>query len=134
MRTVVADETGPRPGSSIPRKAAFISMLAGVLGLAANFPVAVLIPMGVLGFASGLITLLATFGLLRRPAVHVAWGIAIIWFACLFLVSGLFWVLVATRLAAGGGLVIGVGGVSASLLGLWGGKLAVAWRPSEGVS
>lgn len=107
-----------------------ISVSAGTLGIAANLPVAPYIPFGVVGFVSGVIMLLAAVALARTPTRHVAWALAIIWFAVTCLVSGLFWLAVGLSLSASGALYIGLGGVSASVLGLWGGVAALVWKPS----
>lgn len=117
--------------SSISRKPAFISFLAGALGITANLPVASFIPFGVMGFVSGVVMLLAAAALARTPSRHVAWAFAIIWFAVACLVSGSFWLAVGLSLGAGGPLSIGVGGVSAAVLGLWGGAVALVWKPAQ---
>ena len=117
--------------TSITRRAIFISMLAGALGVTTNFPIALWIPFGLLGFASGVAMLLSAFAFARRPSLRVAWGLAILWFACTSLVAGMFWVVVSLSLHTGEGLYIGIGGVSASFLGLWGGSLAIARKPSD---
>jgi len=117
--------------TSITQRAIFISMLAGALGVTTNFPIALWIPFGLLGFASGVAMLLSAFAFARRPSLRVAWGLAILWFACTSLVAGMFWVVVSLSLHTGEGLYIGIGGVSASFLGLWGGSLAIARKPSD---
>ena len=118
--------------TSITRRAIFISMLAGALGVTTNFPIALWISFGLLGFASGVAMLLSAFAFARRPSLRVAWGLAILWFACTSLVAGLFWVVVSLSLrTSGDGLFIGIGGVLASILGLWGGSLAIARKPSD---
>src|SRR2546422_11706615 len=117
--------------TSITRRAIFISMLAGALGVTTNFPIALWISFGLLGFASGVAIVPSAFAFARRPSLRVAWGLAILWFACTSLVAGMFWVVVSLSLHTGEGLYIGIGGVSASFLGLWGGSLAIARKPSD---
>jgi hypothetical protein len=107
------------------------SVLAGVIGTAVHFPLALFLPFGLLGFASGVAMLLCAVALVRRPSLRIAWGVAILWFACTTLIAALFWLVVSLSLRSGLGLYFGIGGVSASILGLCGGGLAIARQRSD---
>jgi hypothetical protein len=104
----------------------FLSVVAGALALAANVPVGPYLFLGVPGVVSGLAILGSALAILRKPSLRRACGAFILWFASVSLVVGLFWIGIGLSLSAPLAFLTGVGGVSASVLGLWGGTLASA--------